>query len=190
MSAVRDPERSNVSAIRERSEDPSPGSEKVPRPIVVGPEMTDLARFFFDTIWMGTVVEGGMGPGTPTMAAWGSGRHRTIQDGRWIVGDYEQEQFTSDGCFLLKWELHWVTGWDPAAGEYRATLTDNYGRADVMRGHIEGDRLIFETLGDVQVRLRLEWDLTDPDDARWRNEMSIAGGPWSLVEEYHLTPMP
>jgi hypothetical protein len=24
----------------------------------------------------------------------------------------------------------------------------------------------------------------------WRNEMSIAGGPWSLVEEYHLTPVP
>ena len=97
-------------------------------------------------------------------------------------------QFTSDGRFLLKWELHWVTGWDPAAGEYRATLADNYGHADVMRGHIEGDRLIFETLGDQPARLRLVWDLTDPDDATWRNEMSIAGGPWSLVEEYHLTP--
>jgi hypothetical protein len=152
--------------------------------------MADLARFFFDTIWMGTVVEGGMGPGTPAMAACGSGRHRTIQDGRWIVGDYEQDQFGSDGRFLLMWELHWVTGWDPVAGEYRATLADNYGHADVMRGHIEGDRLIFETLGDTQVRLRLVWDLTDPDDARWRNEMSIAGGAWSLVEEYHLTPVP
>jgi hypothetical protein len=169
---------------------PTPRSENVPRPIGVGPEMTDLARFFFDTIWMGTVVEGGMGPGTPAMAARGSGRHRTIQGGRWIVGDYEQDQFTSDGSFLLKWELHWVTGWDPAAGEYRATLADNYGHADVMRGHIEDDRLIFETLGDTAVRLRLVWDLTDPDDATWRNEMSIAGGPWSLVEEYHLTPVP
>jgi hypothetical protein len=152
--------------------------------------MAELARFFFDTIWMGSVVEGGMGPGTPAMAARGSGRHRTIQGGRWIVGDYEQDQFTSDGSFLLKWELHWVTGWDPAAGEYRATLADNYGHVDVMRGHVEGNRLIFETLGDSAVRLRLVWDLIDPDDAMWRNEMSIAGGPWSLVEEYHLTPVP
>ncbi len=31
-----------------------------------------------------------------------------------------------------------------------------------MRGHIEGDRLIFETLGDTAARLRLVWDLTDP----------------------------
>jgi Protein of unknown function (DUF1579) len=190
MSVVHDPERPGVSAIRQQGKDVSVGAENVPRPILVGPEMADLARFFFDTIWMGTVVEGGMGPGMPAMAARGSGRHRTIQDGRWIVGDYEQDQFASDGRFLLTWELHWVTGWDPVAGEYRATLADNYGHADVMRGHIEGDRLIFETLGDTQVRLRLVWDLTDPDDARWRNEMSIAGGAWSLVEEYHLTPVP
>jgi hypothetical protein len=190
MSVVHDPERPGVSAIRQQGKDVSVGAENVPRPILVGPEMADLARFFFDTIWMGTVVEGGMGPGTPAMAARGSGRHRTIQDGRWIVGDYEQDQFASDGRFLLTWELHWVTGWDPVAGEYRATLADNHGHADVMRGHIEGDRLIFETLGDTQVRLRLVWDLTDPDDARWRNEMLIAGGAWSLVEEYHLTPVP
>jgi hypothetical protein len=190
MSVVRDPDEAALGATWHGSEDPSAGLERVPRPIGVGPEMTDLGRFFFNTIWMGTVVEGGMGPGTPAMAARGSGRHRTIQGGRWIVGDYEQDQFASDGNFLLKWELHWVTGWDPAAGEYRATLADNYGHADVMRGHVEGDRLIFETIADAAARLRLVWDLTDPDDATWRNEMSIAGGPWSLIEEYHLTPVP
>ena len=59
-----------------------------------------------------------------------------------------------------------------------------------MRGYIEGDRLTFETLGDTPARLRLVWDLTQLDDATWRTEMSIAGGPWSLVEEYHLTPVP
>src|SRR5512142_317649 len=42
-----------------------------------------------------------------------------------------------------------------AHGEYRATIADNYGHADVMRGCIDGDRLTFETIGDPPVRLRL-----------------------------------
>lgn len=38
----------------------------------------------------------------------------------------------------------WIVGWDPTHGEYRATLADSYGHADVMRGRVDGDRLIFE----------------------------------------------
>ena len=161
---------------------------KVPRPIEVGPEMADLARFFFDSVWIGTVVRNGMGPGTPEMLACGRGWHATTQAGRWIVGTYQQDQFGPDGSRVLRWELHWVVGWSPPEGEYRATLADNYGRADVMRGYIDGDRLVFETVGEPPIRVRLVWDMTDPDDVTWRNDMSIEGGPWSLVEEYHLTP--
>jgi hypothetical protein len=60
--------------------------------------------------------------------------------------------------------------------------------AGVLRGWVEGDRLTFETIGDPPVRLRLTWDITGPADMRWRNEMSVGGGPWSLVEEYHCQP--
>jgi len=166
-----------------------PVSGEVPGPIDVGPEMTALARFLFDATWTGTIAANGMGPGTPEMTARGSGRHRAIQGGRWIVGDYEQDQFTLDGEFVLTWELHWVAGWDPVAGEYRSTLADNYGHAAVMRGRVEGSSLIFETLADGPIRLRLVWDLTDAGDSRWRNEASVEGGPWRLVEEYHLEPI-
>jgi hypothetical protein len=89
---------------------------------------------------------------------------------------------------VLTWQLHWVAGWDPVTGEYRATLADNYGHADVMRGRIDGDRLTFETIGDAPVRLRLVWDRSDPADLVWRNEMSVGGAPWSLVEEYDCRP--
>jgi hypothetical protein len=82
-----------------------------------------------------------------------------------------------------------VAGWDPAAGEYRATFADNYGRAGVMRGWIEGDRLTFETLGNELARVRLVWDMTDPTGMIWRNEMSVDRSTWSLVEEYHCTPV-
>jgi Protein of unknown function (DUF1579) len=151
--------------------------------------MDELARFHRDVSWTGTIVEGGMGPGSPEMTATGSGVHELIQDGRWIVGTYEQDQFLHDGTFVLKWQLHWVAGWDPANAEYRAVLADNYGQAAVMRGWIEGDRLTFETLGDKPVRLRLVWDVSDSDDIRWRNEMSVGGAPFTLVEEYRCTPV-
>ena len=160
----------------------------VPRPITPGPEMEALARFHRDMVWDGVIAAGGMGPGTPEMTGAGRGRHETIQDGCWIVGTYEQDQYLRDGTFVLTWRLHWVAGWDPAHREYRATLADNYGHADVMRGWIEGDRLTFETIGEAPARLRLTWDLTAPDRLVWRNELSIGGGPFALVEEYSCRP--
>jgi hypothetical protein len=162
---------------------------RVPKPVLPGQEMHDLARFHTDITWRGTIEAGGMGPGTPAQTAIGWGKHETIQDGRWIVGTYEQDQYLLDGTPVLRWQLHWVAGWDPTSAEYRATVADCYGNAIVMRGWIEGDRLVFETLGEPPVRLRLVWDVSDPMDVVWRNEMSVGAGPWSLVEEYHCTPV-
>jgi hypothetical protein len=160
----------------------------IPKPITPGPEMAALARFHTDVTWTGTIQPGAMGPGTPAMTATGWGTHQPIQDGRWIVGTYQQDQYLLDGTFVLTWQLHWVAGWDPTAQECRATLADNYGHADVMRGRIDGDRLTFETIGAAPVRLRLVWDRRDPANLVWRNEISVGGAPWSLVEEYHCRP--
>jgi len=157
----------------------------VPRPIEPGPEMVALQRFYPDVTWTGTVCAGGMGPGTPPMTATGRGTHELIQDGRWIVGTYRQEQYLTDGT----WQLHWVVGWDPTSQEYRATIADNYGHADVMRGWIDGDQLVFETVTAAPVRLRMVWDATDPADIVWRNESSLDDTDWTLVEAYHLTPV-
>ncbi len=160
----------------------------VPLPVPPGDEMATLRRFHRDTTWTGTIAAGGMGPGTPEMSARGSGRHELIQGGRWIVGTYEQDQFLLDGTHVLTWQLHWVAGWSPADGEYRATVADVYGHAEVLRGRIDGDRLTFESVGNPVVRIRLTWDLAGPDVV-WRNEVSVGGGPWSLVEEYRCTPV-
>jgi hypothetical protein len=166
----------------------SDAAATVPRPITPGPEMLALQRFCRDATWTGTISAGGMGPGTPRMTATGRGRHELIQDGRWIVGSYSQEQYLTDGTYVLTWQLHWVAGWDPARAGYRATIADNYGHADVMHGRIDGDRLTFETVGGSPVRLRMVWDVTDPADLTWRNESSVDGTEWTLIETYHLTP--
>jgi hypothetical protein len=161
---------------------------KVPRPVVAGPEMQALDRFYRDVTWTGIIHAGGMGPGTPAMTGVGRGRVHPIQDGRWIVLDCEQDQFLEDGTFMLTWQLHWVSGWAPEHGEYRAVMTDNYGHADVYRGRIDGDRLMFESTDGAQIRLRFTWDASDPAVIMWRNEMSMADGSWFLIEEYPMVP--
>jgi hypothetical protein len=160
----------------------------VPQPIGVGPEMAALGRFYRDVTWKGTIAEGGMGQGTPAMTGVGRGKVEAIQHGRWIVLDCEQDQFLDDGTFVLKWQLHWVSGWSPEHGEYRAVMTDNYGHADIYRGRIDGDRLVFESMGEAAARLRLTWDASDPRVIIWRNEMAVDGGSWFLIEEYAMVP--
>jgi hypothetical protein len=150
--------------------------------------MEALRRFYPDVTWDGMIHEGGMGPGTPAMRGVGRGTARPIQDGRWVQGDYEQEQYLVDGTFVLKWQLHWVSGWSPAAGEYRASMADNYGNAGVYGGRIDGDCLIFESMEGAPVRLRFTWDVSDPAVVRWRNEMATGDGSWFLIEEYPMVP--
>jgi hypothetical protein len=162
--------------------------DAVPKPIPVGPEMEALRRFCRDSTWEGWIREGGMGPGTPIMKGIGRANFRSIQDGRWFVGDFEQDQFLADGTFVLKWELHWVVGWAPMFGEYRAAMADAYGNTDVYRGNLEGDLLVFETMPDVPVRLRFTWDASDPAVTTWRNEMALEDGSWFLIEEYPMLP--
>jgi len=161
---------------------------QVPQPIVVGPEMAALGRFYRDVTWEGRIHAGGMGPGTPAMTGVGRGTARAIQDGRWIVLDCEQDQFLLDGTFVLRWQLHWVSGWSPEHSEYRAVMTDNYGHANIYRGRIDGDRLVFESLEGAAARLRFTWDATSPGVIIWRNEMAAGDGSWFLIEEYRMVP--
>lgn len=166
----------------------SNAAAEVPRPIGAGPEMAALGRFYQDVTWKGVIHPGGMGPGTPAMSGVGHAEAHAIQDGRWIVLDCEQDQFLEDGTFVLKWQLHWVSGWSPENREYRAVMADNYGHADTYRGHIDGDRLIFEPLKGTGTRLRFTWDASDPDVISWRNEMTTGDGTWFLIEEYLMVP--
>jgi hypothetical protein len=99
-----------------------------------------------------------------------------------------QEQYLLDGTFVLNWQLHLVVGWDPGHGDYRATFADNYGHASVMRGWIDGDLLVFETIDDSPVRLRMTWDAANPARLTWRNESSVDGKDWFLIETYTMTP--
>jgi hypothetical protein len=78
-------------------------------------------------------------------------------------------------------------GWDAAAGEYRASSADNNGpNLAIYRGRIDGNRLVYESLQDGLPRIRLTWILADPDHCRWRNEITLDGQTWNLIDEYEM----
>jgi hypothetical protein len=159
----------------------------VPQSAKPGPEMAALAPFYRNWAWTGTIEAGGMGPGSPEMTGRGKTTSRAIQGGLWYACDFEQDQFLMDGTFVLKWQLHWVTGWDRATGEYRASCADNNGPTlDIYRGALDGDRLIYEPVHDRLPRLRFTHVLTGPERSLWRNEISVDGEDWSLIEEYQM----
>ena len=159
----------------------------IPRSAEPSPEVAALAPFYRDWTWTGTIEAGGMGPGSPEMSGIGRATCRLIQDGLWWACDFEQDQRLTDGTFVLRWQLHWVTGWDARAGEYRASSADNNGpNLGIFRGRLEGNRLVYESLSDALPRIRLTWILDDETHARWRNEYTLDGSSWTLVEEYRM----
>jgi uncharacterized protein DUF1579 len=160
---------------------------QLPKSAQPGPEIAALAPFYRDWVWSGTIRKGGMGPGSPEMSGVGRATCRLIQGGLWYACDFEQDQHLLDGTFVLKWQLHWVTGWDQAAGEYRASSADNNGpNLAIYRGRIEGNQLIYESIGETLPRIRLTWILVDPEHATWRNEYTVDGSTWTLIEEYAM----
>jgi hypothetical protein len=123
------------------------------------------------------------------MEATGGATFTWTDDGLWIRGEFVQDQ-VADGQLLLTWKAHYLTGWDPMAKAYVAFMADNCGHAGFMRGQIESDRLVLESVADGPVAFRITWDLSEPAAPTWVDEMSIGGGPWQLVEGYVLSPAP
>lgn len=162
-------------------------SPRMPHSAVAGPEMKALAPFYRDWAWTGTIEANGMGPGSPEMTGVGRAVCRRIQDGLWYACDFEQVQRLTDGTFVLRWQLHWVAGWDAAAREYRASSADNNGpNLALHRGEVAGNRLVYESVTEGYPRIRLTWILDDPEHCRWRNEVTLDGQAWSLIEEYRM----
>lgn len=161
-------------------------------PVRPGTETEALKRFLVDCTWTGEIEEGGMGPGSPAMTAVGKARVDWISDGMWAVSDMEQQQFIG-GQEVLTWKAHLIAGWDFSANEYRAAVADSNGNLGLYSGQIDGNRLTFTSVGEYIIwgqptMLRLIWDIQDSGTMKWRNEASVKGGPWTLVEEYTMVP--
>jgi hypothetical protein len=160
-----------------------------PLPFTPGPELEALARFHRDVEWTGTVKAT---PTTPEMLARGSGRFRREIGGLWILGEFRQDQF-HEGRKVAEWSCIYLAGWDAGRSTYVAFAADSNGRSVPFLGAIDGERFTITSegapIGGAPVRLRMIWDAADPRIMTWRNEMSVAGGPWTLVEDYEMRPL-
>jgi hypothetical protein len=159
----------------------------VPPVVMPGPETTALARFHWDCAWTGTIEPDTMGRGSPRMSAVGQARFTWTDDGLWLRGEFAQDQFAGERL-VLTWKAHYLIGWDPRARDYVAFMADNCGHAGVMRGKIDGDRLVLESTDEGPAAFRVTWDLADPEAPSWIDEVSLDGGPWQLIERYVMTP--
>jgi hypothetical protein len=159
-----------------------------------GPELEALERFFPSrTIWTGSIEANGMGPGSPPMEAVGASTSRWIMNGLWLECNCSQEQFAY-GQYVHTWQLHLVVGWDAATQTYRAAMVDNNGFASLLSGTLEDDclQMTLETTqgpGGQPIAFRFIWDAGVAGVITWRNESSVAGGPWQLIEHYRMTPV-
>jgi hypothetical protein len=159
-----------------------------PLPQRPGRQTEALRRFHRNVTWTGTVKANGA---VPEMTATGRGTFRWINRGLWVLGEFHQDQFY-EGRKVTEWSAQYIAGWDYSRKTYVAFAADSNGRCVPFVGAIEGDRFVITsegaTIGGAPVRLRMIWDATDPAVMRWRNEMSIADGPWTLIEEYDMHP--
>lgn len=98
--------------------------------------------------------------------------------------------FRKTNTSVTSWSAQYIAGWDLARRCYLAFAADSNGRSVPFTGAIENDRFVITSegasIGGAPVRLRMIWDATTPDVMSWHNEMSIADGPWSLIEEYQM----
>ena len=159
-----------------------------PMPLKPGPEVEALKRFHRDVTWTGSVKAT---PVTPEMSATGWGRFHTEVGGLWIMGRFHQDQF-HEGRKVTEWNCLYMVGWDDSRKTYVAFAADSNGRCVPFSGAVEGDLFTITsdgaTIAGAPVRLRMIWDATDPRVMTWRNEMSVSDGPWTLIEEYNMTP--
>lgn len=153
---------------------------------VPGAETEALRRFHRNVRWTGSVKAT---PTTPEMTAMGQGRFTWTRDGLWVIGTFEQDQYF-EGRKVASWYAHYVAGYDYARRAYVAFAADSNGRAVPFTGAIEGDRFVITSdganIGGAPVRLRMTWTIAGPNLLLWRNEMSLGGGPWVLVEDYEM----
>ena len=58
---------------------------------------------------------------------------------------------------VLTWEGKWIIGCDALAQEYHAVGVDSNGVSFILRGQIDRDQLIMESMGELPMKLRFNF---------------------------------
>src|SRR5579871_4503825 len=126
-----------------------------------GPETKLVDKFTKSARWEGIMPAGALGRDAPALPARGSMNCRWCVNDLWLVCEIEDRMGTGPDAHV--WKAVWVSGWDFGHREYRGAIFDSFGNTSMMRGRIEGEKLVFESMTDVVLhgqatRLRFTFD--------------------------------
>jgi hypothetical protein len=126
-----------------------------------GPETSLIKKFTKNASWEGHLPAGALGMNAPAMATRGSVKCHWAVNDLWLVCEIEDQM--GEGPTARVWKAVWVSGWDFGHKEYRGSIFDSFGNASMMRGKLDGEKLIFESMDDVimfghATRLRFTFD--------------------------------
>jgi hypothetical protein len=154
-----------------------PGEMGPPKP---GPETEALKPFAKSITSTGTMNAGAMGPGSPEMPTKGKATCKWVLNNLWIACDIEET--SGAGKTAMKWQGHWVFGYDFLAKGYRGTMTSSMGAQMRMKGTLEAQKLTWETVDEMKMpgmpsKTRITLDATDPKAIKFTDE-GLVGGKW------------
>jgi len=137
----------------------------------------------------GKIMPGFFGPDSPEVREEGRMASRWIIGGLFCVFTWDERIFS--GAVRVN-EIHGysIIGWDSLDGEYRMLRAANLGVLHQLRGKLDRSRLAFvsdETIVKGKfTRVRYTFVRKRPKVIVWIAEMSIRGGPWTLISESTL----
>jgi len=154
-----------------------------------GPETLAIKRFTKSATWEGLLPAGALGLNAPAMPTRGHVHCKWSVDDLWLVA--EIEDVMGIGANARVWKAVWVSGWDFGHKEYRGAIFDSFGNASMMRGVLDGHKLVFESMDDVimhghATRLRFTFDNVVAESVRFTAEHSVDGKFVVDEQELHI----
>jgi hypothetical protein len=148
-----------------------------------------LKKFTRSAAWEGRLPAGALGLNAPAMATKGHMKCKWMVNDLWIVCDIEDVM--GSGKDGRVWKAVWVSGWDYGHKEYRGAIFDSFGNSSMMRGKLDGRKLIFESMDDVimhgqPTRLRFTFDSGETNGIKFTAEHTVNGVYVVDEQEIHV----
>lgn len=148
-----------------------------------GPETEALKPFAKSATSTGTVPAGAYGT-NPEMPTRGRANCKWVLGKLWVSCDVQDTM--GKGKQAMKWQGNWMFGYDYGDKGYRGVMTDNFGTQTEMKGTLEGSKLTWESVGEVEMmghptKIRITQDATDPKAIKFTSEHE-ANGKWVVDE--------
>ncbi len=158
-------------------------------PLRLRAETLLLKRFTRSAAWEGRLPAGALGLNAPAMATKGHMKCKWMVNDLWIV--CEIEDVMGSGKDGRVWKAVWVSGWDYGHKEYRGAIFDSFGNSSMMRGKLDGRKLIFESMDDVimhgqRTRLRFTFDSNETNGIKFTAEHTVDGVYVVDEQEIHV----